>query len=308
MNIIVYLENDVEAFRVTDALVDCIGSRFPRWTFTRVTNEILFVEQLSRADLVITWEFKAQWYYQAPKLKAIFTPAAGHDWIERVDDFQVTVFHGSFHGAVMAESLLAMILYFNRRIPQTLLQQKNHIWDREFLNHTCRLVRQHVVIVGYGNIARECARVLKVFGCRITGVKHSPYDSRLDKDADTICHPNQLPDILGNCDHLVSILPGTESNLDFFNKERLSAIKPGAFFYSIGRGNCCKDETILWALDNGLIAGAGLDVFYYEPLAADSPLWDHPNVLTMPHGAAIVQDYLPMYFEEITEILKRFVD
>ncbi len=304
MTVIVYLENDVKAFRVTNEQINNIRNHFPKWIFIRVTEEIAFLEHLDKADLVITWKFKSQWYYSAPRLKAIFTPAAGQDWIERNKEFNVAVFHGTFHGTIMAESLLAMILYFNRKIPQALLQKKNHIWNRDFLNNTSRLATQHVVIVGYGRIARECARVLKIFGCRITGVKHSPYDPRLDKDTDAICHPEHIEAVLGNCDHLVSILPGIESNNDFFNRKRLSALKPGAFFYNIGRGNCCKEEDLLWALDKGLIAGAGLDVFYQEPLAQNSSLWDHPDILIMPHGTAIVRDYLSLYFEELSERLK----
>ncbi len=308
MNVIVYLENDVKAFSVTDEHIKRIRNRFPLWDIFRVTDETSFLEHLDLADLVITWKFKAQWYYKAPKLKALFTPAAGQDWIEKVKDFDVAVFHGTFHGTIMAESLLSMILYFNRRIPQAVLQQKNHIWDRDFLNQTSRLSTQHVVIVGYGTIARECARVLKVFGCRITGVKHSPYDCTLDKDTYAICHPDQIENVLRSCDHLVSILPGTESNNCFFNKKRFSAIKPGAFFYSIGRGNCCKDEDLLWALDRELIAGAGLDVCYQEPLSQNSSLWDYPDVLIVPHGAAIVRDYMALYFKELCDVLENFAD
>lgn len=308
MIVIVYLENDVKAFNVTEEHINCIRNRFPQWDFIRVTDENAFLEHLGKADLVITWVFKAPWYYMAPKLKAIFTPAAGHDWIEQNKNFNVAVCYGTFHGTIMAESLLAMILYFNRRIPQALLQKKNHIWNRDFLNTTSRLATQHVVIVGYGRIARECARILKIFGCRITGVKHSSYDYMLDKDTNAICHPDHIEEVLGDCDHLVSILPGTDSNNGFFNRKRLSALKPGAFFYSIGRGNCCKEEDLLWALDKGFIAGAGLDVFYQEPLPLDSSLWDHPDVLIIPHGTAIVKDYLSLYFEELSERLRDFGD
>ena len=63
---------------------------------------------------------------------------------------------------------------------------------------------------------------------------------------------------------------------------------------------------LLWALDKGFIAGAGMDVFYQEPLPQDSSLWDHPDVLIIPHGTAIVKDYLSLYFEELSKKLKDF--
>ncbi|NLE02208.1 MAG: D-2-hydroxyacid dehydrogenase, partial [Fibrobacter sp.] len=105
MIVIVYLENDVKAFNVTEEHINCIRNRFPQWDFIRVTDENAFLEHLGKADLVITWVFKAPWYYMAPKLKAIFTPAAGHDWIEQDKNFNVAVNYGTFHGTIMAESL-----------------------------------------------------------------------------------------------------------------------------------------------------------------------------------------------------------
>lgn len=306
MNVIVFLENNVDAFRVTDSQLNSVSSRFPEWCFTRALNEQSFLEMLPDADLVVTWEFKVDWYKIATKLKAVCTPSAGHDWIARLDNYPIPIFHGSFHGPIMAESLLAMILYFNRNFPQILSNQEKHIWDRDTLSHTHRLGSQHIIIVGYGNIARECSRILKTFGCRITGIKHSPYNPWLDKYADTICHPDHLKSILSDCDHLVSILPGSESNNLFFNRELLTKLKPGAYFYSIGRGNSFSEEDIIWALHNHLLAGAGLDVFPQEPLSQDSNLWNHPNVLIMPHGTAIVEEYLSMYFDELVEVLKTF--
>ena len=103
MIVIVYLENEVKAFSVTDDHINCIRNRFPQWDFIRVTDENAFLDHLHKADLVITWRFKAPWYCLAPKLKAIFTPAAGHDWIEQDKNFNVAVNYGTFHGTIMAE-------------------------------------------------------------------------------------------------------------------------------------------------------------------------------------------------------------
>lgn len=306
MNIIVYLEDTTAAFRVSDTQFNRLSRLFPDFNFQKVSDTQTFLQLLPQAEIVITWFFNADWYQHAFKLKAIFTPSAGHDRIARSTKFTVPVFHGSFHGPIMAESLLAMILYFNRRIKQAVTQQRDHIWNRDFLSTTSRLGSQHVVLVGYGNIARECARVLKTFGCRITAVKRSKRNLLLDKDADCVCHPKELKQILGTCDHLVSILPAEKETDNYFNKDIICALKPGSYFYSIGRGNSYTESDILWALSEGIIAGAGLDVFYQEPLPKESKLWDHPDILVFPHGTAIINDYLSLYFDELSNILKAF--
>jgi len=207
----------------------------------------------------------------------------------------------------MAESLLGMILYFNRKFSTLLVNQSRHIWDRDVLSDTNRLGSQTVILIGYGNIARECARVLKVFGCRIIGVKHSPYNSLLDKDADTILHPNHLKEILPECDHIVTILPGTRENDGILSREYFSLMKKGAFFYNIGRANCYKEPDLLWALDEKILAGAGLDVFATEPIPHTSTLWDKPEILIMPHGSALCKEYIPMFIQEMIPKMRVFL-
>lgn len=307
MNVTIFLENSVDAFNINEFNLNQLSSTFPMWRFCKASNKEHFLTLLPETDIVITWEFKNDWYRVSKTLKAICTPSASHEWIERNADCTVPVFHGTFHGTLMAESLLSMMLYFNRQLRKIIVNQKNHVWDRNNLSQTHRLGSQNIVIVGYGKIGRECARILKAFGCRITGVKHSPYNPILDRDTDVICHPDDIKMVLGNCDHLVSILPGIKSNDHFFNREIFSSLKYGCFYYNIGRGNSYLEKDIIWALGKGYISGAGLDVFPNEPLGTDSVLWDHPDVFIMPHGSAIFQEYMSLYVNELAEIFKAFV-
>jgi phosphoglycerate dehydrogenase-like enzyme len=75
-------------------------------------------------------------------------------------------------------------------------------------------------------------------------------------------------------------------------------MKPGVFLYNLGRGNCYRQEDLLNALNNGPLAGAGLDVFAEEPLPSDSPLWNCPNVFITPHSSAISQEYVDLFIQE----------
>jgi phosphoglycerate dehydrogenase-like enzyme len=81
-------------------------------------------------------------------------------------------------------------------------------------------------------------------------------------------------------------------------------MKTGACLYNLGRGNCYREDDLLANLRNGRIAGAGLDVFAEEPLAADSPLWNEPHVMITPHSSAISQEYIDLFIQEWIERLR----
>ena len=306
MNVVVFLESPVRAFRITPQLVNHLRSAFPAWHFIQALSEEDLVVHLKSCEILITWYFRAEWYGCAPHLKAIFTPSAGKDWIARHPDYSIPLFFGSFHGIIMAESLLAMILYFNRRLSDLISNQRQKIWNRDTLSSTHALSSQHCLIAGFGSIGRECARLLKPFGCKITGIRRTPSDHNPNCHADTVVHPDALPEILPSADHVICILPGTEETRNFFDKNSFSNMKPSAFFYNLGRGHCCNEADLIEALEKGSVAGAGLDVFEEEPLPSTSKLWSMANVLIMPHGSAICNEYLPLFIRELKGKLAAF--
>jgi phosphoglycerate dehydrogenase-like enzyme len=71
-------------------------------------------------------------------------------------------------------------------------------------------------------------------------------------------------------------------------------MKPGAYFIDVGRGETVDEEALIEVLRDGRIAGAGLDVFATEPLPAQSPLWDLPNVFMSPHIGGMFEEYQQM--------------
>ena len=304
MKILVFLESTIDAFRISDNHISELQNRFPLWEFIRISSEDELKKGLSKCDLLITWHFKSEWYNYSPKLQAIFTPAAGHDWIAR--ESRVSVFHGSFHGQIMSESLMSMILFFNRKIKRTLHNQNLKTWERNYLSDTHSLSFQHALIVGFGSIGRVSAQVLKSFGCQITGVKRSSYNPVLDKYADNIISPDKIDQFISQVDHVISFLPGGKETNDFFTRSFFKKMKDTSIFYNLGRGNCYNENDLVWSLENSLIAGAGLDVFSEEPLPESSPLWNFSNVIIMPHGSAICNEYISMYITELICQLNQF--
>lgn len=296
--LLIHLHNTVDAFALKPRHIGQIREAFPELRLTVADGNRDFLEKLPEADCALVWVFKPEWYAGAPKLKALFTPAAGHDWVAADPAGRVKTFYGSFHGRIMRESLLSMMLYFNRKIGKTLADQHSRTWGRLGYNDCMALFNQSVLIIGFGALGRSVAELLKILGARVTAVRRSTAGFENDHNVDRVISFDTLEEELPTADHLVFVLPGGVQTDNIFTQRHFNVIKPGAYLYNLGRGNCYREEDLLAALQGGRLAGAGLDVFADEPLPAASPLWEQPNVLITPHSSAISQEYIDLFIQE----------
>lgn len=304
-NLLIHLHNNVEAFKLKPRHVDQIRESLPDTRITVAEGNGDFIEKLPEAECVLAWVFKPDWYKGAPRLKVLFTPAAGHDWVSEDPSGRVKTFYGSFHGRIMRESLLSMMLHFNRHIGKSLKDQNNRVWGRLGYNNCVGLFSQRVLIVGFGALGRSMAELLKAFGARIIGVKRNMGGFENNSDADEMITFDKLEEHLPFADHVVLLLPGGVETEGIFTARHFAAMKPGAYLYNLGRGNCYREEDLLNALQNGPLAGAGLDVFAEEPLNPASPLWEQQNVLITPHSSAISQEYIDLFIQEWLDAMGR---
>ena len=115
---------------------------------------------------------------------------------------------------------------------------------------------------------------------------------------DEMYTPEQIDHILPKCDYVVVTLPLTKETHHLFGSKQFALMKSSAFFINIGRGSLVNEEELIEALQEGKIAGAGLDVFEKEPLNEMSPLWDLHNVIITPHTAGSTENYNKRVVEE----------
>ena len=296
--LLVHLKNEVDSFSIKPRHLERISSALPGIDVLEVSGKEEFNASLPEVDWLLTWQFRVEMYGKLPKLKAVFTPAAGKDWVPPDPSGRVLNFYGRFHGRIMRESLLAMMLCFNRHLERCLENRDNKIWDRSYLDGSSLLFGQRALIVGYGAIGRQMAELLRAFGMRIVGVKRNIAGFEQDPHAERVITFADMEEELSRADHVVLMLPGSPETENLFSERHFSLMKPGAFLYNFGRGNCYCEEHLIEALQNGSLAGAGLDVFRSEPLPVASSLWSLPNVLIMPHASAICREYLDLYVEE----------
>lgn len=181
-----------------------------------------------------------------------------------------------------AQHVLAQMLSASRRLPSCLADQGRRNWKAVQRREESFLLRgQTAMILGYGAIAHRLAEMLAPFGMKLIGVRRRP--SGLE-NIDCVT-PDRVDDLVGECDHVVNILPANEATAGFVNATRITRMKRGAIYYNIGRGATTDQQALREALAAGRLQAAYLDVFDPEPLSADDPLWQTPNCIITPHSA-----------------------
>lgn len=261
-------------------------------------------EELARllpdATAVLVWAFSSSWRDRAPKLRLIATPAAGREWIHAEPGPNLQIWHGSYHGELMAETIVGMMFAFARGIKDA-FDRRGEVWPRAEIAGGLRAVRgSHAVILGFGHIGKWIGRLLVPFGVRITGVNRSNAEAPdYFAPGDKVVLMDGLDAALPGADHLILALPGDTGTDGIVDARRLGLLRPGAYVYNVGRGNAIDMAALEDALTEGRLAGAGLDVFPEEPLPADARIRTCPGTILLPHVSAFAPGYFDVYMREL---------
>jgi len=207
----------------------------------------------------------------------------------------------------IAEHILALMLAFARGLPALLHRQGRHEWDD---NHgeappTFELAGQTLGIVGLGDIGHELARRAHGIGMRVVATDRDA--GQAPPHIDSLLPSDRLPALLADSDHVVLCLPLTPATEGIVGRAQLERMRRSAYLYNVGRGELVDQGALVAALRNGAIAGAGLDVATPEPLPADSPLWDLPNVIVTGHTAGQTPRYWERGIELVADNVRRFL-
>jgi phosphoglycerate dehydrogenase-like enzyme len=206
------------------------------------------------------------------------------------------------HASQLAEWAIFGLLAFAKGLPRLLADQAAHRWGPYPVRE---LDGEHLVIVGLGQIGRQTARYARALGMRVTGVRRQ-HGNAPDPDVDELRSVDELGDIFPTCDAVVLALPNTAETAGLVTRDLLAALPTHAIVVNVGRGRTVDEEGLVDALRAGRLGGAALDVFATEPLPADSPLWDLPNVLISPHTAALSVRENERIVELFVENLQRY--
>ena len=310
MTISIYLTHpEVPCWNFSQDNLNQLKDALPKENIFLCKDEQDFLNILPKTHIALIWTFKQEWLTQAGSLQWIVTPAAGKDYFDIKPAFKLTIDYCSFHGEIMGETVLAMILAHTRGIRDVVVLQKDNPWPRAKIWKNMKPFRgSSLVILGFGNIGLWIGRLAKPFGVRITGIKQKLIDPPDYFDShDRIICVEELDSVLPEIDHLVLALPGGNKTTDIINMHRLNLMPVHSVIYNVGRGNAICETDLINALRNGSIAAAYLDVVKDEPLSELSPLRKCPNCLIMPHASAISPNYLDLFVKEfINKFNKRY--
>ncbi|MBX3664515.1 MAG: D-2-hydroxyacid dehydrogenase [Burkholderiales bacterium] len=245
---------------------------------------------------------------KAPALKwlHVFNAGVDHPVFSEMLQRGVRLSTSSGSTAVpIAQTAIAGLLMLARNVPRWLRGQQERRWDPMRSPDFPRdLAGQTVLIYGLGSIGREIARLARVLGLRVIGIRRSPQQP--GDPVDELHPPTQLAALLPRADWLVLAAPLTDETRGLIDADMLAHLPAGARIINVARGEIIDETALVAALRDGRLGGAYLDVFEKEPLAADSPLWTLPDVLISPHNSAAAQGNDGRVYEMFLANLKRW--
>ena len=227
-------------------------------------------------------------------------------------------------GDVIADQVMGYVLCFARNLHTYVRRQLEHRYEpvgsesarvdfaagpgtvNAIDRATIDLREATLGIVGFGQIGGEIARRASAFGMHVRAVDRFPDRREVPAGIDAVWDVERLPQLLAWSEFVVIAAPHTPETARLFDRRMFLHMRPNGYLINIGRGAIVVLDDLVTALRDGLIAGAALDVFEQEPLPADHPLWDFPNVILTPHTAGYSPVIARRHTQLLIENLKRF--
>lgn len=241
--------------------------------------------QISDAEVFYGGSIDLQTLQTAKALKWMQCGRAGMDnffYPElRESSFTLTNVRG-IYSDVISDHVFSLVLSFARGTHIFARRQHEASWQKDdvpmiFLGNTT------MGIVGLGGIGLAVAQRANTFGMRVLAVDPAPKGT--PDYVEQIFSPDNLHQMLAESDFVAICVPHTDETTHMINGAAIAAMKQNAILINIGRGKVVDLKALTIALENGKLAGAGLDVFEMEPLPEDHPLWRMDNVIVTPHTA-----------------------
>lgn len=224
-------------------------------------------------------------------------------------DVVVTTSSG-VHGRPLAEFVVLAMLMFGKNTFHLMRLQREHRWERQIERPADEEIRgKNVCVIGLGSIGLEVARVVQSLDARVVGaVRAIGTRTAGELGVEELRSTDDFDDLLPDADVIVLATPQTAKTHRLMDSRRLGLCKPTAILVNVGRGDAVDEAALIDALREGRLRGAALDVFEDEPLPAESPLWDLPNVFVSPHAASTAAAENELIVRLFCENLERYLE
>lgn len=311
MKILIAVHHLFDLWKAPSWFADRLRHDFPQMDVVHLADYKRVDAEIPDTEIALTWSVRPEQIKSAKKLRWIHSPAAAvHQLIfpELVNSDIIVTNAREVHGPVVAEHVIALIFALAKKIPGSVRLQDKHVWGQQILWDEQPGVREiagaTLGLIGLGSIGRAVAKSAKALGMRVIAAREHP--EKGSEGADAVFGPPQIDEVFRQADYIVLAAPVTAATKAIANADRLALMKPDACLINVGRGPLVDEPALAAVLREKRIGGAALDVFPKEPLSADSPLWDVPNLLITPHTAALTGKLWERHYALFSENLRRY--
>jgi D-3-phosphoglycerate dehydrogenase len=275
--------------------------------FAKTTDTDKLIEEAKDADAMIiaNMPMPGSVIEACPRLQFIDVAFTGvdHVGLDAAKAKGVKVSNAScYSNEAVSELVIGMALSMLRNIPQT--QERVRAGGTKDGLVGSELKGKTVGIIGFGNIGRRTGELLHAFGCKVLAQSRSWH-------SDYPAYVQQLSqeELLKRSDIVVLHCPLNESTRGMIDYAKLSLMKPTALLINVARGPVCNEDDLARALNEGVIAGAAIDVFTKEPpLPAETQMLHAKNTLLTPHIAFATAESMTLRAEIVFDNLRAWLD
>lgn len=270
--------------KINQRILDRLPEMFETVRIERADVGLVTPDMVDVAGVAVSGRLPVDLMDALPRLEIIGNFGVGYDGVD--------VARAAARGIVVtntpdvlteevADTAIGLLLNTLRRLPQAEQWLRQGRWVREgaFPLSPLSLRGRKVGLFGLGRIGLAIARRLEAFAVPVA------YHTRTPREGLSYVYHSSLKDLAEAVDTMIVIVPGSPSTLKAVNADILAALGPQGVLINVGRGSTVDETALVAALQNGIIAGAGLDVFENEPHVPEA-LLSFPNVSLLPHVAS----------------------
>ena len=258
---------------------------------SRALGDKELLSRISNADIVYnirsTSVFTRDVMKNCPKLKLIAIYGVGYDNVDlaAASELGITITNTPGYSAVaVSETSLALMLTVAHRIAKNDRNIRAGGWAREY---SSQLYGKTLGVIGTGNVGQRMIQLGKVIGMKVIAWTRYPSPERASQyEVEFVT----LDELMRHSDVVSIHVLGIPQTDKLIGKHELSLMKPTSILVNTARGSVVDELALIEALQNGTIAGAGLDVFVNEPLPPDHPLRSIENVVLSPHTGSMIPE------------------
>lgn len=265
------------------------------------------LEAFRRMDVALAIDLPPDVAQKAPQLRWVQALGAGTAHLQAVgvdgDSIRLTS-NGGSNSVAIAEFVFARLLEAQKRFPEIADLQAARRWEPVYGR---QLSGQTLGLIGYGAINSAVAERAHAFGMTALAVRRNAGDGP-SGPLDAVFDRSGLHEMLSRCNAVIAAVPETPETTHMMDAGAFAAMRRGAFFANVGRGNLVDEEALSDALVSGHLRAAAIDVASVEPLPPESPLWETPNLRISAHCSTAPTAMMPNLHRLFLENLERFLE